>query len=75
MNDSSNTPRSIEDVWCRLVADARRARKESASEDYFLGIFEGYMGSIATLASYLGRMHEYKELCFELEDIAWSVED
>ena len=75
MQDSENRPRSVDEVWERLVSDARRARTESQTDEYFLGIFDGCMATLAVFAAYLGRMEDYVALCSEFDDIPWLVED
>lgn len=75
MQDSENKPRSIDEVWERLVADARRAKAEADKEEYFLGIYDGCMANLAVFAAFLGRMQDYVALCDEFDDIPWLVED
>ena len=75
MQDNFNKPKSVDEVWEKLVSDARRARRDAEDDEYFFGIFDGYMATLALFAAFLGRMEEYVKLCEEMGDITWLVED
>lgn len=71
MKDTVVNLDSLESVWDHIVVAIRESAEDRDTEDYFLGIYEGLMWTLAELSVFMGRTKEYANLCEELDRIKW----